>query len=496
MMANERPMASKLLTKSRYLSGIQCPRLLWVTINDKQRLPPIDPVTQHVFDQGHDVGELAKRLYPDGYDIPAADFMGNIAETRRALARRQPIFEAGIMAGDLYARADILNPAGDTEWDIIEVKSATSVKGVNCADVAFQKHCYQAAGLEIRNCYLAHLNRDYVRHGEIDPAELFTVADISPEVEDLLPGVRDQIEFLQETVRAVGCPEGIIGAHCSDPYDCDLRDDCWSNLPEHSVFTLYSGGKKAFGLLDQGVITLADIPADFKCNEKQRIQIQAVRSGETHIDPFEIKSFLATLVYPVYYLDFETFSPAVPRYDGMRPYQRVPFQYSLHAVARPGGEPVHHSFLMSGTADPRPALLAGLKSQLGDGGSIVVYNQGFEQGVFNELAATFPEYADWCEDIIGRMVDLLLPFRGFHYYNPAQQGSASMKKVLPALTGQGYGDLAISDGELASVRFYATTFGDVPEEERRRVRADLEKYCGQDTEGMIWIVDALTEMVS
>jgi hypothetical protein len=488
-------MPSKLLTKTRYLNGLQCPKLLWVSINDKGRLPPVDPVTQHVFDQGHAVGELAKRLYPGGYDIPAGDFMGNIQETRRALTRRVPLFETGIMVGNLYARADILNPVGGNEWDIIEVKSSTSVKDVNYADVAFQRQCYRQAGLEIRNCYLAYINRDYVKHGEIDPQKFFIVEDISAEVEDLLPGVRDQIDSMLETMRAAGCPEALIGPHCNNPYDCDLRDECWGFLPDHSIFTLYYGGQKAFGLFADGVETIAEIPPDFKLNDKQRIQVEAVKSGETYLDQSEIRAFLETLIYPVYYLDFETFSPAVPLYDGMRPYQRVPFQFSLHVVAQPGGMPQHHAYLMPDREDPRPALLEALESRLGDRGSIVVYNQGFEQGVFRELAEAFPADAAWCEDVIGRMVDLLMPFRGFHYYNPAQKGSASMKKVLPALTGQGYADLTINEGELASVRFYATTFGDVPPAERLSVREALEVYCGQDTEGMIWIVDRLRALV-
>jgi len=488
-------MASKLLTKTRYLNGLQCPKLLWVSINDKGRLPPIDPVTQHVFDQGHQVGELAKRLYPGGYDIPSENFMGNIQETRQALARRIPLFETGIMTGNLYARADILNPVGDTEWDIIEVKSSTSVKDVNHADVAFQRQCYSQAGLIIRNCYLAHINRDYVRHGEIDPEEFFIVQDISAEVEDLLPGVRDQIDLMLDTMRAAGCPEAVIGRHCNNPYDCDLRDECWGFLPENNIFTLYYGGQKAYGLFDEGVEAIVDIPASFKLNEKQQIQLDAVKSGETYLNRAEITAFLETLVYPVYYLDFETFSPAVPIYDGMRPYQRVPFQFSLHVVEKPGGAPVHHAYLMPDRADPRPALLGALKSTLGERGSIVVYNQGFEQGVFRELAEAFPDYAAWCEDVISRMVDLLLPFRGFHYYNPQQKGSASMKKVLPALTGKGYSDLTINEGELASVRFYTTMFGEVTPEERLGVRQALEEYCGQDTEGMIWIVDRLGELV-
>jgi len=253
------------------LNGLQCPKLLWVSVNDKKSLPDIDPVTQHIFDQGHKVGELAKQLYPGGYDIPDEGFIENIRETREMLKRRIPVFEAGIMVDNLYARADILDPVGDDEWDIIEVKSSTSVKDVNLHDVAFQKYCYQRAGLSIGNCYLAFINNKYVLQGAISPQDLFTVEDISEEVVELMPGVGDYVEMMLATIASGQCPERGIGPHCSDPYGCDLKDACWGFLPEHSVFTLYYAGKKGFGLLDEGVEAIVDIPDSFKRNDKQQI---------------------------------------------------------------------------------------------------------------------------------------------------------------------------------------------------------------------------------
>ena len=134
-------MASQLLSKSKYLSGLQCPKLLWVEINDPERIPETDPVTQYIFDQGHLVGDYAKKLFPGGIDVPQDDFMGNIVKTNELLAERKPLFEAGILAGNIYSRVDILNPVNEDEWDIIEVKSSTSVKDVHFDDVAFQKFC-------------------------------------------------------------------------------------------------------------------------------------------------------------------------------------------------------------------------------------------------------------------------------------------------------------------------------------------------------------------
>ncbi len=166
-------MLMKILSKTKYITGLQCPRLIWVQINDPEKIPETDPVTQHVFDQGHFVGELAQKLFPGGISVPQDNFMGNIDMTKELLKERKPLFEAGILAGNLYSRVDILSPTGEEGWDIVEVKSSTSVKDVHINDVAFQRYCCNQSGLNVRICYLVLINNQYVREGEIDPAGLF-----------------------------------------------------------------------------------------------------------------------------------------------------------------------------------------------------------------------------------------------------------------------------------------------------------------------------------
>jgi len=200
---------------------------------------------------------------------------------------------------------------------------------------------------------------------------------------------------------------------------------------------------------------------------------------------------LSSLQYPLYFFDFETISPAVPLFDGTKPYQKIPFQFSLHVVRTENDKPEHFSFLSEGAKDPRPELLSELKKVLGDKGSTVVYNQAFEKGILEALGIVFPDYSNWIEGVISRLVDLLIPFRNFDYYHPAQKGSASLKAVLPALTGISYMGMNIGNGEDASIAFLAVTFGDVSDEVRNKVREDLEEYCGLDTEGMIRIIDRL-----
>jgi hypothetical protein len=212
------------------------------------------------------------------------------------------------------------------------------------------------------------------------------------------------------------------------------------------------------------------------------------------VDVPGLRSFLAQLRYPLQFLDFETFQPAVPPFDRSRPYGQIPFQFSLHVVPAPGAAPVHYAFLAEEVTDPRPAFLAELRRRLGGEGSIVAYNIAFETGRLRECAEFFPDFQPWADSLLPRFVDLFAPFRSGLYYHPAQHGSASLKAVLPVLTGTGYDALEIHDGGTASREFLRITLGNVPADERARVRAALERYCSQDTQAMIDIVAALTEI--
>ena len=261
---------SQLLSKTKYLTGLQCPRLIWIQFHEPEKIPETDPVTQHVFDQGHLVGELAKKLYPRGIDISTDNFTGNISSTLELLKERKPLFEAGILAGKLYSRVDILSPTGKKSWDIVEVKSSTSVKDVHINDVAFQRYCCSKSGLNIRKCYLALINNQYVRDGDIDPQGFFNIHDITDQVEEASVGIQDRIDGILEVINRETCPEMIIGPHCRDPYECPLTD-CWDYLPEHHIFTLYYGGKKSFEMYNSGIVTIGEIPDGYKLNDKQRV---------------------------------------------------------------------------------------------------------------------------------------------------------------------------------------------------------------------------------
>ncbi len=487
-------MRLQSVSKSKYLNGLQCHKLIWVLYNDKAKVPPYDASTQAIFDQGHEVGHLAKSLFPDGIEIEGDPWKYALLldRTGEALKKRVPLYEAAFSFGNGFARTDIINPVEDGTWDLIEVKSSTDVKPVHIEDLALQKYVVEGSGLRIRKCILMHINTEYVRRGKIEVGKLFEQEDVTERVASLSPCVEPNLAELVSVIRQKQMPDIAIGPQCDDPYACILQEMCWGFLPEDNPLTLAGFNKeKAFEMIHQGILKIADVPDTAGLNEKQKIQLEAVRSGSRHVDPEAIRAFLDTLAYPLHFLDFETFQTAIPLFDDVRPYQKVPFQFSLDIVPALGAAPVHHSYLSEGRSNPNPEVLRLLKDKLGDSGSIVAYNAAFEKSVLNLAVEACPEYADWWNGAQLRFVDLLAPFRAFAFYHPSQSGSASLKAVLPALTGAGYESLDIADGETASREYLRVTFGGADEAERARVRKQLEEYCGLDTMGMIRIVEEL-----
>ena len=433
--------------------------------------------------------------------IPTQDFDENLKRTKKLLQERKPLFEAGFNFetedGQIFARIDILRPVGKDKWDIIEVKSGTKIKDINIHDVSFQKYVCEKGGIKVNKCILCHINSDYVLHGKINPNELFILEEVDDQVSDLYGGVGDKIKELFEVVKLSECPRITCKDILNTEYSNVAIDDFYDSLPEENVFQLYRiFTKKALELYEQGIIQIKDIPSAYKLNDKQKIQKACSEKGCTHVDKAEISKFIKRLVYPLYYLDFETYNTVLPIFEGTKPYQQIPFQFSLHIVESPGAKPKHISFLADGKEDPRPKFIQTLKDNLGETGSIVVYNEGFEKRILRECCEALPEFESWCGGILNRVIDLLTPFREFHFYHPKQSGSASIKKVLPIFSQDvNYHDLIIQNGEDASLSYLRSHVGgEVSPEEKKKIREALEKYCELDTYAEIVLVDELEKM--
>ncbi len=481
-----------ILTKSNYLIGLQCPKLLWITKNDKERIPDPDKVAQATFKTGDLIGVLATKVFPEGIDLSNLKFQENIETTKDSLILRKPLFEAGFVVDDLFSRADILLPVEKDKWDIIEVKSATKVKDINLHDISFQKYVYEKAGLKIRKCILMHVDGEYVRNGEIEPSEFFIGEEVTDKIPDYSIGIEDRIKSMFEVISGSE-PEFSVEDILTNEYDNICLDEFMNNLPNGNIFEFYRMLKrKKVELYKEGYVKIKDIPENVRLNDKQKIQRRLDFDGGKHVDKLGIKNFLNKIKYPIYYLDFETIAPAVPKFDGMKPYQRIPFQFSLHVQDKPNGELKHISFLAEGMSDHRLKFMQSLKDNLGKEGSIVVYYQSFEKGVMNECSDVLPEFKEWYENnIIPRILDLWQLFHDFSYYDPKQKGSSSIKYILPVFSDLGYGEMDIKNGALASLEYERVTFEDVSEEDRTKVMKALEKYCELDTLAEVEIVNGL-----
>ena len=483
-----------VFSKSRYLEGLQCPKLLWKRCNAKDEFPPVDASTQAIFDQGHLVTELAQTLFPGGVEIKGVtDYDVLIRQTQDLLPERVPLFEAAIRVKNLFARPDVLSPNKDGSWDIFEVKSSSKVKDVNLNDVAFQTVCYEKSGLRIRKTHLVLIETDYVRTGKIDPKVLFKIEDVTELVRPLCKQVEANVERMIKVRDLKACPEIKIGPQCSDPYECPLHDLCWKHIPDDSVFILNRiRSDKAFGFINEGFIKATDVPAERLTTATHQIVRECHASKKTHTDLKAIKGFLKKLEFPLYLVDFETINPAIPLYENASPFEQIAFQFSLHVLEDWGKKPAHHAFLAEGRGDPRPEFLKKLKSLIGPQGNIVAFNMSFELGRLKEAVEAYPEYEEWFKEIEPRFIDLIVPFRRFDYYDPKQMGSYSIKAIYPALVGGSYSSLAISEGGQASREYGRVTFAEgVSEAEKRKIYDGLLEYCKLDTQAMIDILNVL-----
>lgn len=484
-----------LLSKSTFMGGVQCLKKLYLNKYHRELKAEITQQQQAIFSAGTNIGELAQQLFPGGVDHSPENYWNfgpSIEATKASIANGDKvIYEAAFQHEQVLVALDILVLKEDG-WHAYEVKGSTSAKEVFVMDAALQYWVISNAGVELQSISIVHLNNQYVRQGELDVQQLFTIADVTEEVLELQDGIKEQITLEKETLAGGTVPDVPIGPHCTSPYSCDFMEHCWKHVPEKSVLDLTRGGFKSWSLFEQGIKRLVDIPIDDELSDAQRFQVEGERDGTVHIDVPMIKVFLDELKYPLCFLDFETIMPGVPIYNGTHAYQQLVFQYSLHIQKERGGE-VQHLEVLAKTDDIdfREHLAKRLLNDLDESGDIVVYNQGFEAGRLKELARDLPKYEARISTLLERLVDLMLPFQKKYYYHPAMQGSYSIKYVLPALVPElRYQDLEIQEGGTASLTFLQMVQGSF-KGDVAATRQALIEYCKLDTWAMVRLLDRL-----
>lgn len=487
-----------LLSKSRFLAGLQCNRRLYLECFHPDLADPINAGQQARLDAGTEVGELARNLYPYGALI-AEDYMHHddaMRLTEKALANPSipAFYEGAFLYDNVRIRADILVRAGENLYDLIEVKSTTQVKEEeHLPDVAVQLYVLNGCGIPARRACLCHLNKEYVyQGGDYELSRLFIVEDVTDEAQQLQLGIPSILEEMRLPLWGLEPPDIKAGRQCSQPYGCPFYGHCRIHEPEHPVSQLPGARQKLLRLLEEaGIKDIRGIPADFPgLNQTQQRVWECVVLNRAYLDP-ELITALGQLNYPIHFLDFETFNPALPIYVGTSPYQVIPFQWSNHTMTEDGNLG-HEEFLHDGSDDPRELLAKSLLKSLGTSGSIVVYSN-FEANRIRELAEALPDLSnDLLALLDGRIVDLLQLVRK-HCYHPEFHGSFSLKSVLPALVPDlNYSDLEICDGDQASAAYAEMIWPETSPARRDSLRRSLLAYCKRDTEAEVQLFKVLS----
>ena len=482
------------LSKSKFLSGLQCHKRLYLEVHHPALATKPDAGTQAMFDMGTEVGELARCRFPGGALVAAGYRQSEAALVQTATLVQDlsvpAIFEAAFLHAGVLVRADILErlpAAGDqpSSWRLIEVKSSTRVKDVHLEDLAVQSEVIIGAGLSLVSVCLMHINTAYLyRNGAIDLTKLFAIQDLSEIVAQRRVTVPERLADMNRILLYPQPPAIEPDRHCHTPYDCPFWEHCTKNKPERWIHYL-PGSKQVVGqLVEQGVTTIDEIPAGTKLTAVQRRVRENVEWVSSKLGPA-----LKTVQYPVHHLDFETVMLAVPRYSETRPYQSLPVQWSNH-IEHATGELRHEEFLHKDVSDPRKLLVESLLKSLGEKGSICVYS-AYERSILEQLAESLPSHTQALLAIVQRLWDLF-PIIRDHYYHPAFGGSYSIKSVLPAIVPSlAYDDLAIQEGGYAASQYYRMVFIETDWVERAAIEESLLAYCKRDTLAMVELRRAL-----
>jgi predicted RecB family nuclease len=486
------------LSKSKFVAGCQCLKRLYLQVHDPELAAEPDEATEAIIEQGREVGMLARQLFPGGIEVNgSAGLKQALRETEQLIANPEisAIFEGAFEHEGMIVRTDVLQRRKGNLWRLVEVKSASDLKDYYVQDVAIQSHVLSRSGLKLASVWLAHINRAYVLTGTtVDPRQLFSFRNLTQKAQNFQP---ELILRLRSQFQVLATPEAPLvptGLHCINPVVCEFFNHCNTPKPHDYIGYLPRLHASAMRKLEEmGVQSVQDIPVDFELSEIQRRACTAIQTGQPWFSP-DLQSEFESLKFPLYFMDFETINRAIPRFSGMRPYDQLPFQWSVHVQRQPGSEPEHYEFLATGSDDPRTAFISLLCEALGaSDGSIIVYNEQFESQRLWELASWLPAYTDRIRGLQRRLWDLL-PVVRKHVYHPAFGGSFSLKAVLPALVpDMTYEGMEIPDGQAAGLAWEALISGTCSDAERQHKKKALLDYCAQDTLALVRLLESLRQ---
>ena len=497
------------LSKSEYIMYLKHPAWLWLKKHDKKMLPEIDENTQARFDAGNLFEQYAEKHFSDITKIGFDDYQQYLSmpqRTSRALQNgaktiSQGRFEAQYNGGNITCIVDIAQAVGENILDLFEIKSSTRVKPEHIDDLAFQVIVLEASGYKVQNIGVIYCNNQYVRHGAVDEMALSTRQDVTDKVRQKLASTKRNIEAALQVIALQKMPDPTprrtkMGA-IKDWLE--IYNVLSSDQDPYSIYNLCSVTPEQIGQLeDLDIGTIADIPDDFALKPKQKRQVEATKTGEPIVNVDKIAKFIDSLQYPLYFLDYETLSSLVPLFDGLKPFDQLPFQYSLHITDKPGGDLQHKEFLHETDDSPLPSLLKQLREDISSEGSVLVWWEGFEKSCNDLMGRLMPEYAELLADINSRVVDLMKPFSEGYYIDKDFMGSASIKNVLPVIAPElSYKDLEVQEGGSAQRLWMSAVYDNTHnEQQKNKLMESLRVYCELDTYAMVRIFEFLLAITS
>ena len=489
------------ISKSTFLQFQICPKDTWLRLHKPELVETftLTEFEKHLLEQGNEVEAYARHMFPSAVLISATGDEA-VNETLRLMAgSTDAIFQATFLADGFFTKCDVLKRgAVPGTWDVFEIKGTNSLKEGSddrdhISDLTFQKHVLTLAGVTVGRAYIVHLNKEYVRAGDLDVQTLFTVADSTEQVDaiavDLLEEMRVAREYLNKKSEPnVGCECHLSGRsrHC--------RTFAYSHpeIPGYSVHDIVRIGqskKKIKYFMDERIFVIDDVPGDYKLGDAQQLQVRAHKTRQPIIDQDAIEQVLQAYTYPLYFFDYETYAPAIPAFDGYGPYKRIPFQFSMHILRDHESEPEHVEFLHLDRSDPTRAVAELLDRHIDPKGTVIVWYAPFERGVNKEIGERLGPYSGQMERINGQVQDLRDIFSKQHYVHPEFRGSTSIKDVMPVLVPElSYDGLAIKEGTTASEQWWTMTAAETEASERAAIADALRAYCKLDSYAMyaIW----------
>lgn len=482
------------LSKSDYMLYLKHPAWLWYKKYEKNKLPEVSEADQALFDAGNVFERYAEELFPKGMHLGFSSFdeyTSLVDRTARALHDGEKnIYQGRFEAEQLTFICDVLQVIDGKLVDLTEIKATTKVKPEHIYDLAFQVTVLEKCGYEVRNVFVAHVDNEYVRDGDIDPEKMTQISNVTEKVK-----AKEQ-ETLENIVAAL---EVASSPHCPDPSPTHAKLGSFSewlgiykkhfSLERGSIFELGGLNAKQLGFFEeQGITKLLDIPNDFELKPKQILQLESTKLNKPIIHSEPIKQFLDQLEYPLYFLDYETMGAVVPFFDGHQPYKQYPFQYSLHILDSPDAELRHVEYLHTNKSNPIKPLSDKLKEHIGEAGSIITWNMSFEKSCNDMMGKLLPEYKEFYASLNSRILDLGIPFAKGWYTHKDFRTSWSIKNVMPVLIPDlSYKDLTIQDGTAAQRTWMHTVLDEQNQDQKDHIFEDLIKYCELDTLAMVEI---------